>query len=125
MTARPLGITILAILEALVAIVFMIAGFGALAVGGLMGVVGLGGLASLLSYGVGGVLIVIGVLSLIVAWGLWSGLRWAWYVSLALAVLSILIGILLLPGSLLWLTIEAVIVYYLTRPHVKAFFRST
>jgi len=125
MTARPLGITILAILEALVAIVFMIAGFGALAVGGLMGVVGLGGFASLLSYGVGGVLIVIGVLSLIVAWGLWSGLRWAWYVSLALAVLSILIGILLLPGSLLWLTIEAVIVYYLTRPHVKAFFRST
>ena len=125
MTARPLGITILAILEALVAIVFMIAGFGALAVGGLMGVVGLGGFASLLSYGTGGVLIAIGVLSLVAAWGLWSGLRWAWYVSLALAVLSILIGILLLPGSLLWLTIEAVIVYYLTRPHVKAFFRST
>ena len=75
---------------------------------------------------IGGVLIIVALLDVVFAWGLWSGKGWAWILALIFAVLGILFSLVSLVrgglGSIVVLVIDAVIVYYLTRPNVKAFF---
>jgi len=81
-----------------------------------------GGLLSV----IGGVLIIVALLDVVFAWGLWSGKGWAWILALIFAVLGILFSLVSLVrgglGSIVVLVIDAVIVYYLTRPNVRAFF---
>jgi predicted membrane protein len=55
-------------------------------------------------------------------WGLWSGKSWARTITMILAVISIVTSIFSLPGSLISILIEIVILYYLTRPHIKAYY---
>jgi hypothetical protein len=76
---------------------------------------------------IGTVLIVIALLDLVLAYGLWSGRGWAWILSLILAALGILFSLISLVfrggvGGAITLIIDAIIIYYLTRPNVKAFF---
>ena len=117
--ARPTGITILAILEVLGGLALLLGGAAITALGGLVGL-GLGA-------AFGGILIIFGLLSFVVAFGLWTGKEWAWLVALILSglgalfdLVSIVIG--LGYGSILSLLIDVAIIYYLTRPHVRAYF---
>jgi uncharacterized membrane protein (DUF2068 family) len=75
---------------------------------------------------IGGVLIIVALLNVLFAWGLWNGKGWAWILALIFAVLGILFSLVSLVrgglGSIIVLIIDVVIVYYLTRPNVKAFF---
>ena len=75
---------------------------------------------------VGFIIIIIAVLDLGLAYGLWIGKSWAWIVSLVLAVLRIIGALIILVrgafGPVVTLILDLVIVYYLTRPNVKAFF---
>ena len=75
---------------------------------------------------IGGVLIVVALLDVVFAWGLWSGKGWAWILTSIFAVLGILFSLVSLIrgglGSIIILIIDIVIIYYLTRPNVKAFF---
>lgn len=93
---------------------------GQLAVAGLLGV---GGIA------VGGILIILGIISFVVAWGLLKGKGWAWSVTLILSIISIVIGVISMVagsiGSIVNIIIAGIIIYYLYRPHVKAFFGKT
>ena len=86
----------------------------------LAGLLGAGGIA------VGAILIILGILSFIVAWGLLKGKSWAWTVTVILSVISIVIGIISLVGgnfgSIVNIIIAGIIIYYLYRPHVKAYF---
>jgi hypothetical protein len=120
------GITVLVILESIVAALLIIGGL-VLAVAGpfvheLMPrpvpAVITGVFVSL--FGI--VLLVIGAAGLAVAWGLWTGQGWAWTIALVLAVISIIIDLLQLPGSIFGIVINGFIVYYLWQPHVKAFY---
>ena len=83
-TSRPFGITLLAVLHVLQAIVFFLGGIALIAIGAFIrrGIFGmhrfLGGAASL----IGVVIIVVGLLYFGLAWGLWGGRGWAWTVSL-------------------------------------------
>jgi len=102
-----------------------------MAVGALLGSSMLGiphFLRGLLSI-IGGILIVIGLLDLGFAWGLWTGKGWAWILALIFAILGIIGSVLSLVrgglGAIVILLLDAVIVYYLTRPNVKAFFGET
>lgn len=116
---RPLGVTILAILNALGGIMTLIGGVAAI------GVTSTGIFASL-GIIVGGFTIIIGLFQLIVAWGLWTGKKWAWLLALIFGILGVIFGILGLIGGgmtgIVSLLINAIIVYYLMRPEVKAFF---
>jgi len=82
----------------------------------------LSGAASL----IGVVVIVIGLLYLGLAWGLWSGKGWAWVISLILAGLGIVVSLISLAGggfgALFVLILDAIIMYYLLTPHVRTFF---
>ena len=103
---------------------------------------------------IGGVLIAIGIVSFIVAYGLLKGMGWAWTVTVVLSIISIVLSvittiatvqallwlglgiILILPpaapmdpspppppfGGIASIIISGIIIYYLYRPHVKAYF---
>lgn len=135
--SRPTGVTIIAILNIISGIIMVVGGFGLAAIssilptmttidpnaGGQMAVAGLlgaGGVA------IGGILIILGIISFIVAWGLLKGKSWAWSVTIILSIISIVIGIVSLVagsfGSIVNIIIAGIIIYYLYRPHVKAFF---
>jgi uncharacterized membrane protein (DUF2068 family) len=72
---------------------------------------------------IGIVLLFIAILGFIMTWGLWSGKSWARIITLVLAVIGIITGIFNLPGSLISILINIVILYYLTRPHIKTYYQ--
>jgi len=125
---RPTGITILAVLQVLGGLAFL--GFGALlmVVSGFIGSAAffenmpvtprlVGGLAA----GVLGIItIFLGLLSFAVSYGYWYGLKWAWALGMGISIISLLIS--LVSGNVLGIFIDALIIYYLTRPYVKSFF---
>ena len=125
---RPTGVTILAVLEALSGLVWLLAGAGMMMVGALMPIFGvglpmfLGAIAGLMSV----IFLIFGIIAFVLAYGLFTGKGWAWLWSLVFAVIGIILALFEAMSSLgsgiLPMIIYLVIIYYLTRPHVKAFF---
>jgi len=125
---RPTGVTILAVLEALGGLVWLLAGAGMMMVGALMPIFGvglpmfLGAIAGLMSV----IFLIFGIIAFVLAYGLFSGRGWAWLWSLVFAVIGIILALFEAMSSfgsgILPMIIYLVIVYYLTRPHVKTFF---
>src|SRR3989441_5208603 len=126
--SRPVGITILAVLEILIGIVGLLAslviiGFSALfstlpTVGALLGAVGLI---------IGGVVLFFSVIWLATGVGFLHGKGWSWTLGMIFSILSLLgaIGALtigLITGGVGGLVFWGMMLYYLTRAHVKAFF---
>ena len=126
--SRPVGITILAVLEILIGIVgllgsLVIIGFSALfstlpTVGSLIGAVGLI---------IGGVVLFFSLIWLATGVGFLHGRGWSWTLGMIFSILSLLgaIGALtigLITGGVGGLIFWGLILYYLTRTHVKAFF---
>jgi hypothetical protein len=60
--------------------------------------------------------------SFAVAYSYLNGLGWAWGLGLVVAVIGIVLGLPSLPGSIVSILLKVLIIYYLTRPHVKRFF---
>lgn len=124
---RPFGVTILAILTVIDALVFFgLAAFVGVIFSWIGGFVpgALTGLFAAIAMIISVVAVIFGLIYLFLAWGLWSGKSWAWTITLILTILSLL-GSLITVGSgvgIVSLIINALILYYLTRPHVKAFF---
>jgi hypothetical protein len=99
---------------------------------------------------IGSVMIAIGIVSFIVAYGLLKGMGWAWTVTVVLSIISIVLSVIAIATvhALVWLgtgiilpaetinpspppppfgaisiiIISGVIIYYLYRPNVKAYF---
>ena len=126
---RPTGVTILAVLEAIGGLVWLLAGVGMMMVGALMPLFGvglpmfLGAIAGLVSV----VFLIFSIIAFVLAYGLFTGKGWAWLWSLVFAVIGIILALFEAMSSLgsgiLPMIIYLVIIYYLTRPHVKDFFR--
>ena len=70
----------------------------------------------------GVILLIVAIVGFIMMWGLWTGKRWAWYITIFLQGLSAILGILSLPGSIVSIIINCGIIYYLTRPYVKTYY---
>jgi len=126
--SRPVGITILAVLEILMGIVGLLAslviiGFSALfatlpTVGPLVGAIGLV---------IGGVVLFFSIIWLATGVGFLHGRGWSWTLGMIFSILSLLgaIGALtigLITGGVGGLIFWGLMLYYLTRTHVKAFF---
>jgi hypothetical protein len=131
--SRPTGIAILAILELIGGVIVLLAGIGLAALGGslltALGYPVFGGLAALIGGGlavIGGGLAVFGLVALGVGWGLWTGKGWAWWLAVILSILGVLGSLASVavgsPTSIVGLIVDAVILWYLFRPHVQAFF---
>jgi hypothetical protein len=126
--SRPAGIAILAVLEILIGIVGLltslaIIGFSALfstlpRLGPLLGTVGLI---------IGGVVLFFSLIWLATGAGFLHGRGWSWTLGMIFSILSLLgaIGALiigLITGGVGGLIFWGLMLYYLTRTHVKAFF---
>jgi uncharacterized membrane protein HdeD (DUF308 family) len=105
---RPLGVTIIAVLTAIGGIIFLASG------------------AVLLQIGIGIIFLALGVAYLVMAYGLWTGKRWAWTITLILSGIGIILAVISIAagniGSIVSIIIHAVVIYYLYRPSVKVFF---
>jgi hypothetical protein len=85
--------------------------------------------ASIPGFGItlGAVFVPLAIVSFIVASGLLKGRRWAWTAALVLSIISIVwyaFTVAIIPsngGRTLGVIIGAVTIYYLYRPHVKAY----
>lgn len=75
---------------------------------------------SLVSFGS----IVAGILSFVLAYGLWKGRTWAWTWTLIFSIIGLVASIIAIVAGvgILGVVIYAIIIYYLTRARVKAFF---
>lgn len=78
---RPLGVTIISILLGINGVLLIIVGLTAIVAGGVTG-------AGFI-YFVGWIPLILGILSLILAWGLWNLRPWAYWTAVILEVLSI------------------------------------
>ena len=135
--SRPTGVTIIAVLNIISGIIMLIGGFGLAAISSILptmttidpnasGQMALAGLLGPAGVALGGILIILGIISFIVAWGLLKGKGWAWSLTMILSIISIIISIVSLVGGnfggVANIIISGIIIYYLFRPHVKAFF---
>jgi hypothetical protein len=111
---RPIGVTIIALLAILGGIAFLVSGLGTLILIPLIGIF------------IGSGLFILGLAYFLMAYGLWKGKGWAWILTLILSGIGIIVGIgsILVgnPGSVFHTIINAIVIYYLYRPNVKAFF---
>lgn len=114
---------IIAVLEILLGIFSSSGGLLVIFGGGLAGLAGVAFLAAL---AVLGVLLLLGLVSFGVGIGLWMGRGWARTLGIVFSIIGILNGLLSVllgsSGSFVVLLINLLILYYLTRPEVKAFF---
>ena len=112
--SRPLGITIIAVIMAIFGIVGIISGIMLMSV----------------SSAVGTITLVLGILELILAWGLWSLQRWAYWTTVVLEILIVLNGVFALTqggtgGGVLNIVLAVIILVYLfADPNVRVAFRT-
>jgi len=108
---RPNGVAVLAVLEVVGGIVSSV--FGFLLIGGA-------------ALAAGALALMIGVLGFVLAIGYLGGKGWAWTLGIAVAVINIIILIveaaLGFSANILGIIFAIIIIYYLMRPHVKAYF---
>ena len=112
---RPTGVTILAILEIISGISAIGAGSMFATMSGMMGI-------DVAAYAgaVSGGMIALGIASFIMAWGLLKGKSWAWTITLILTIIGLASNAV--SFNVIGIIINAIVLYYLYRPHVKAYF---
>ena len=145
--SRPTGVTIIAILNIIGGILMLLIGLGLTIAGAILpfvpqsefqqqqqnltaGDIDLSQVPPSLVGGgllaIGAILLAIGIVSFVVAYGLLKGRRWAWTLTIVLSIISIVLAAISIAAgnipSVINLIISGVILYYLYRPHVKAYF---
>jgi hypothetical protein len=153
--SRPLGVTIIAILNIISGIIMLIFGIGLITLGAVLPTLppsvfnqsqlqgnitagqapippgpppmALQFLLGGVGIAIGAVLVALAIVSFFVAYGLWKGRGWAWTVTLILSIISIVWNAITIAtaanfGGIISIIISGIIIYYLYRPHVKAYF---
>ena len=120
---RPAGIAILAILQMLGGLIILLIGVAVAAVtGSLLSALGLA-IPAGIGIAVGGAVAIFGILGLLVGWGLWTGRGWARILAIILSGLGVVGSLALISVSgVVGLVIDGVILWYMFRPNVRAFF---
>lgn len=112
--SRPLGITIIAIIMAIYGILAIIGGIVLMSANSTLGVITL----------------ILGILELVLAWGLWSLQQWAYWAAVILEVLSLLNSIFALTqrdtgsGVISLIIALVILVYLFADPNVRTAFRT-
>lgn len=126
--ARPNGVTLLSVLEALLGILFLLGVFALTVVRiSLQEVVPHVRLFPVRLFVVVIVLFVLAAVEFVLAFGAWNGMGWAWWGSLVFAVLGIVffvMSLFLRPGlgEIVSLIADLLVLYFLMQPRVQAYF---
>jgi len=138
---RPLGITALGVLSEIFGVIFIFSGIASALAGITIPlflreevilanemVTGIpielaGMMVTLMGFGFTG----FGVFTLIVGIGLMKGKKWAWTLEVISTFISLVIGVFYLIGDdlssgIFYLILSGIILYYLYRPNIKAYF---
>jgi hypothetical protein len=138
MAQRPVGISIIAILAALVGVLCFVGAVILAALSTAGGVLqdlietyggsfmpfNIGSLLSAFFLAFAGIAAIVGILYLVAAFGLWTGRGWARMLAIVLLILDIIGGIVTLPGGIVSIIIGGVLLWYFFTPAVKTFFGS-
>ena len=65
--------------------------------------------------------VVVGVIGLVVAWGLWIGRSWAWILAIIIFIIGIIMDLVTLPTGIVGVVIDAIVLYLLMRPGTRKF----
>jgi hypothetical protein len=65
--------------------------------------------------------VLIGVIGLVVAWGLWIGRGWAWILALIIFIIGIIMDLVTLPSGIVGVVIDVIVLYLLMRPDTRKF----
>ena len=122
--SRPLGVTVLALLEMIFGVLLVLV--GALVFGGASYLSAYTGtlLASVFAF-IGVIALIVGVFAILIGYGLWTGKGWAWTLAFVFTIIGLAFGLFSLLSDLtniLGVAIDALIIWYLWKPHVKAYF---
>ena len=118
MAERPTGVTIISLLGFLGGIISVLAGIAFLIAGGIAGAFGgFAGILGVLGAAAGLVFFILGIIQLVVAYGLWKMKKWGLYIQMLLLIIGILMNIVTAMGNpafgIVGIVISAVILYYL------------
>jgi len=118
MSGKPTGVIILALLQLINALLAILGGVLILALIFMMPLLGM--LLALIP-------LIIGIIGLILFWGLWTLKGWAWFWTLFFNFVALLLGILSFDlanlTGLINLALNLIIVIYLLLPATRAAFR--
>ena len=95
---RPVGVLIITILQIIIGIGDIITGTVLLILALIVG--GLGGMLATALLLIDLVAIGLGIFSLTLAYGVWTGKRWAWPLSVIGAIIGIILGVLIIAVNL-------------------------
>ena len=116
MAKRPLMITIVCILYAIVGLIGLI--------GGIWDIVDTGVASTDMVFSV-----IVSVVMLIVIYGLWTGIKAFWYLGVILAVIDIIaqvysmVSVSGITEAIVAVVIDLIILWYLFRSNVKSYFK--
>lgn len=147
---RPLGVAVLAVLDIIGGILAFIGGIAMAAVSAMVnnpdfrdmirdamisvGVTNVDAILDMLVtvlIVVGVTMFIMGLVGVVVGWGFWAGKQWAWLIGVIFYIVGVVISVVGMvwpvwsPTSVIGIIIGAVILYYLFRPNVKAWFGKT
>ena len=112
---RPLGVTILAILQLLSALVYLLIGIPLLLLALATGVLWVIILA--LPF------VIVGIIGFLLFRGLWGLKSWAWMWTVIINIIGIVLYFADISGTIFGVLISVIIVVYLFAPGVKSHFR--
>ena len=148
MADRPLGIAILAVLDIICGIAALIGGIlmaavstiiadepeiedairDAMTSGGVTHVEAVLDIIATVLIVFGVIICIMGLVAIVVGWGFWTGKQWAWILGVIFEIVSIVVsavGMVWSPTNVVSVIIGVLILYYLFRPNVKAWFGRT
>ena len=65
--------------------------------------------------------VVVGVIGLVLAWGLWMGRGWAWIIAVIVFIIGLVMDLVTLPTGIVGVVIDAIVLYLLMRPDTRRF----
>jgi Predicted membrane protein (DUF2127) len=126
---RPTGITIVSILMIIGGLILLFTGITPLFIGSLISIDSDSSTSELgLLITIGGLVLVgLGIVSIIVSWGLLKGKRWARTITLIISIIAIIFAIVSLVSNgdlvhIIPVIIYGIIIYYMFTDKVKLFF---
>ena len=123
---RPVGITILAILELISGIVWFIAAIAIGAITSMMGHSMFGMMASAIGGFIAVILVILGIFSFVISGALFSGKRWGRTIVIIFSIIDLVLNSVSIMGgngfAVADIILNLILLYYMWRPHVIAYF---
>ena len=65
--------------------------------------------------------VVVGLIGLVVAWGLWIGKGWAWIIAIIIFIIGLIMDLVTLPTGIVGVVIDVIVLYLLSRSDTRRF----